>query len=229
MTVDVAFGGMFYVIADAAPLGVRLVPEDARELVRLGEMIKAAAREQLPVSHPDNPEIRDITIAQISGEPMNASSSRRNTVIVSTGTLDWSRPKSWTGVLDRSPCGTGTCAKMATLHAKGKLGFGQDFIHEGILGTTFTGRLIEKSRRGLQSGCSDSFRTGLDYRLCAICCRSRRSVPEWFHGWGYLGLVDVIVSRPAARDPGFTAVGGWRFAAFGQSSLRPARDETKSL
>jgi proline racemase len=148
ITVDVAYGGMFYVIADVEQFGVRLVPDEARELVRIGEMIKAAAREQLPVSHPENPEIRDITIAQLSGEPLHASSSRRNTVIVSTGTLDWSRPGSWTGALDRSPCGTGTCAKMAALHAKGKLPLGQDFVHEGILGTTFTGKLIEETQVG---------------------------------------------------------------------------------
>ena len=65
-----------------------------------------------------------------------------------TGALDWSRPESWTGVLDRSPCGTGTCAAMAVLHAKGKLGLHRDFVHEGILGTTFTGRLIEETRVG---------------------------------------------------------------------------------
>ena len=53
-----------------------------------------------------------------------------------------------TGVLDRSPCGTGTCAKMATLHARGELPLGRDFVHEGILGTTFTGRLVEETRVG---------------------------------------------------------------------------------
>src|SRR5436305_2984433 len=116
--VDVAYGGMFYVIADVAPFGLRLVPEEARDLVRVGEMIKAAAREQLPVAHPENPEIHDITIAQLSDEPVNPGSSRRNTVIVSTGTLDWSRPQSWIGALARSPCGTVTSAKFATLHEK---------------------------------------------------------------------------------------------------------------
>ena len=69
-------------------------------------------------------------------------------VTVSTGALDWSRPSTWTGVIDRSPCGTGTCAKMAVLHAKGQLAVGEDFRHEGILGTVFTGRLIEETRVG---------------------------------------------------------------------------------
>ena len=148
VTVDVAYGGMFYVIADAALLGLRLVSEDAREIVRVAEMIKAAAREQLPVAHPENPAIAGVTIAQISGPPVDPGAHRRNAVVVSTGTLDWSRPSSWTGALDRSPCGTGTCAKMAALHAKGQLALGADFVHEGILGTVFTGRLVEETRVG---------------------------------------------------------------------------------
>jgi len=148
VTVDVAYGGMFYVIADAAPLGFRLTPDEARDIVRVAETIKAAAREQLPVVHPENPGIAGVTIAQISGEPSTPGAHRKNTVVVSTGTLDWSRPERWSGVLDRSPCGTGTCAKMAAMHAKGKLPLDQDFVHEGILGTTFTGRLIEETRVG---------------------------------------------------------------------------------
>jgi proline racemase len=148
VTVDVAYGGMFYVIADAGPLGLRVAPDEARDLVRVAEMIKAAAREQLPVAHPENPGINGVTIAQISAAPTREGVDRKNAVVVSTGALDWSRPASWTGALDRSPCGTGTCAKMATLYAKGKLTLGQDFVHEGILGTTFTGRLIEETRVG---------------------------------------------------------------------------------
>jgi proline racemase len=148
VTVDVAYGGMFYVIADAVKLGLRLAPDEAREIVRLGEMIKAAAREQLPAVHPENPAISGVTIAQLSGPPASAGAAAKNAVVVSTGTLDWNRPSSWTGTLDRSPCGTGTCAKMATLYAKGRLSLGQDFPHEGILGTIFTGRLIRETQVG---------------------------------------------------------------------------------
>jgi len=148
VAVDVAYGGMFYVIAEAAPLGFRLTPDEARDIVRVGEMIKAAAREQLPVKHPENPEIEAITISQLSGSSIKPGVHRRNAVIVSTGELDWGQPASWTGTLDRSPCGTGTSAKMATLYAKKQLGLGQDFVHEGILGTTFTGRLIAQTRVG---------------------------------------------------------------------------------
>jgi proline racemase len=146
LRVDVAWGGMFYVIADAAALGLDIAPGNARELARVGEMIKAAAAHQLPVVHPENDCIRGISIAQLSAP--SANFSRKNTVIVSTGKFDWNNPATWTGALDRSPCGTGTCAKMAVLHAKGQLPLNQDFVHEGILGTTFTGRLIEETRVG---------------------------------------------------------------------------------
>jgi proline racemase len=150
--VDVAWGGMFYVIADAAQFGLTLKPEEAREIVRVGEMVKAAAQEQLPVAHPENPRISGVTIAQLSAPSAKPEVHRRNAVIVSTGKLDWSRPATWTGALDRSPCGTGTCAKMAALHTKGSLPLGQDFVHEGILGTTFTGKLIRETQVGPYKG-----------------------------------------------------------------------------
>ena len=146
--VDIAWGGMFYVIADAAPFGLALTPDEGGEIVRISEMIKAAAQEQLPVVHPDNPEITGPTIAQLSAAPTGPHADRRNAVTVSTGKLDWNRPATWTGVIDRSPCGTGTCAKMAALHAKGALGLNQDFRHEGVLGTVFTGRLVDEARVG---------------------------------------------------------------------------------
>ncbi len=146
--VDVAWGGMFYVIADAAPFGLRLTPDEGRDITRIGELIKAATQEQLPVAHPDNPEIRDVTIAQLSGPPSSPDNHRRNAVIVSTGKLDWDRPSTWTGAIDRSPCGTGTCAKMATLHARGALPLGRPFRHEGVLGTVFTGTLLEETSVG---------------------------------------------------------------------------------
>jgi proline racemase len=148
VTVDVGWGGMFYVIAEAAPLGLSLTPDEGGAIVRAGEMIKAAAAEQLPVVHPDNPGIEGITIAQLWGPATRDDAARRNAVVVSTGRLDWDRPETWTGAIDRSPCGTGTCAAMAVLHAKGRLGLGQDFVHEGILGTTFVGRLVEETRVG---------------------------------------------------------------------------------
>jgi len=111
-------------------------------------MLKAAAREQIPVAHPDHPEISGITIVELTGPPSAPGASGRNTVVVSSGKLDWDRPGSFTGILDRSPCGTGTCARMAVLHARGKLQIGHDFVHEGILGTTWTGRLLRETTVG---------------------------------------------------------------------------------
>jgi proline racemase len=148
VTVDVAWGGMFYVIVEASDLGLTVTPDQGGEIVRLGEMVKAAAREQLPVVHPENPDIKDITIAVVSGPATHPDAHLKNAVVVSSGALDWQRPSTWTGAIDRSPCGTGTCAKMASLHAKGELPLGQDFKHEGILGTIFTGRLLRETQIG---------------------------------------------------------------------------------
>jgi len=147
--VDVAYGGMFYVIADVEQVSLSLRPSQAGDLARVGEMIKAATCEQLaePV-HPENPDIRGVTIGQLSGPPTLPEAHRKNTVIVSTGKLDWDRPSTWTGVLDRSPCGTGTSAKMVAMWAKNELSLDQEFVHEGILGTTFTGKLVRETKLG---------------------------------------------------------------------------------
>jgi proline racemase len=148
VTVDVAWGGMFYAIVEASALGLRLTPDEGRDIVRLGEMVKAAAREQIPVAHPEHPEINGISIVELTAPPTLPGAHGKNTVVVSSGTLDWTRPASFTGVLDRSPCGTGTCAWMAALHARGKLGIGEDYLHEGILGTAWTGRLLRETSVG---------------------------------------------------------------------------------
>jgi hypothetical protein len=127
---------------------LRLTPDEGRDIVRIGEMIKAAAKEQCPIVHPDQPGFDGVTIAQLSGPPLKSDADWQNAVVVSTGELDWNKPSTWTGAIDRSPCGTGTCAKMATLYAKGKLSLNQDFRHAGVLGTVFTGRLVEETRVG---------------------------------------------------------------------------------
>ncbi|HEU0195208.1 MAG TPA: proline racemase family protein [Gaiellales bacterium] len=151
ITVDVAWGGMFYVIAEAAQFGFELTPAEGADITRVTSMLKAAAREQLPVVHPQNAAIRDITIGQLYGPARSPGATRRNAVTVSSGEFDWDRPATWTGVLDRSPCGTGTCAAMAVLHAKGELAIGEDFVHESIVGSLFTGRLVEEAMLGDQA------------------------------------------------------------------------------
>jgi proline racemase len=140
--VDIAWGGMFFAIADGDALGVDLSASNGAEIARVSEMIRAATVEQMPVTHPIHAELTGPTISQLSGRPSNPGAHYRNAVTVSTGALDWARPETWTGALDRCPCGTGTSAKMAVLHARSELSIGEDFVHEGPLGTTFTGRIV---------------------------------------------------------------------------------------
>jgi len=148
VTVDVAYGGMFYAIADATAFGLRLTPDEGRDITRITELIMQASSEQLPVVHPEQPRFAGITIGQLTGPAHDPANSSRNVVTVSSGTVDLTKPTTWTGAIDRSPCGTGTSARMAILHAKGRLRIGEDFRHEGILGTVFTGRLLEETQVG---------------------------------------------------------------------------------
>ena len=143
---------MFYVIVDAASVGLRLEPAHGKQICRLGEMIKIATREQHPVNHPEfdypGPDIivfREPAERRPATAGKPASLRARNAVVMSNGTLDWDRQETWTGMLDRSPCGTGTCAVMAALHARGELRVGEDFVHESIIGTEFVGRLLEET------------------------------------------------------------------------------------
>ena len=149
--VDVGWGGMFYVIADVQQFpGLELKPEHGKEITRVSAMIRQAAIEQLPVAHPDYPGV-GITISQLSGPTDDPRADWKNAVTMPTGPLSWDDPATWTGAIDRCPCGTGTCAKMAVLHAKGELPLHQDFRHQGILGTVFTGSLVGTTRIGEQA------------------------------------------------------------------------------
>ena len=144
VTVDVGWGGMFYVIADVRQFpGLELVPSRAAEITRISSLVLRAAQDQLPVEHPDYPGI-GITISQLSGPPDSSEADRRNAVTVASGPVDFADPSTWTGSVDRCPCGTGTCARMATLHAKGELELNQPFRHEGILGNVYTGELLRE-------------------------------------------------------------------------------------
>jgi proline racemase len=113
-------------------------------------MIKVACREQFPVHHPD-PTIDypgvDILVfrEKATRNEDNSTVHARNTVPMSNNVLDWDKPETWTSMLDRSPCGTGTCAVMAVMHAKGELKTGEAFIHESIVGSIFTGTIVEET------------------------------------------------------------------------------------
>jgi len=138
--VDIAWGGMFFVIAEAARFGLELRPETGAETVRISEALRMAAARELPVVHPENPAITGPTIAQLTAPASRPDAHGKSTVTVSSAGPD-ARPGAASGALDRSPCGTGTCAKLACLHARGLLAPGQDYVNEGPLGTTFTGRI----------------------------------------------------------------------------------------
>lgn len=146
--VDIAWGGMFFVLARAEDLNVSLDGANGGEIVRVSEAIRHAASEQLPVVHPLNPEITGPTITNLWGPPVTKATDGRGAITLSTGAFDPNRPETAKGILDRSPCGTGTCAKMAVLHARGELDLGQDYVNAGPMGTTFTGRIVEKTTIG---------------------------------------------------------------------------------
>lgn len=148
ITVDIAWGGMFFVLAEAAQFGIDPVAENGSDIVRASEAMRAAALARYPVSHPANPALRGPTISALTAPPTDPTTQGRGAITVSSGAYDPARPHALSGALDRSPCGTGTCAKMAVLHAKGLLEVGHDYVNAGPLGTTFTGRIESTTKVG---------------------------------------------------------------------------------
>lgn len=133
---DLAYGGHFYAIVPASAVGLRLLPREASRIVEAGELIRQTIEADLPLVHPERPEAKGLLYVQFFSAPGTPGAPFRNAVVVSPLGLD------------RSPCGTGTSARMASLHARGQLALGQPFSHESILGTLFTGRLVGTSRVG---------------------------------------------------------------------------------
>ena len=134
--IDVAYGGMFFAIVDAAALGFDVQPSEARALAELGEKIRVAARGQLKVVHPLNPDIRGVSIVQFDQPFQGSGKVTRNTCIVAPGRAD------------RSPTGTGTCARMAVLHARGRMRVGDELVHSSVIGSEFRGRIKGEIRVG---------------------------------------------------------------------------------
>ena len=136
ITVDVAYGGMWYAIADAAALGFAIEPSEARDLSLAGERIRAAAREQLHPVHPENPDIAGVSIVQIAEPWQGTGAVSRNAVVVAPGRLD------------RSATGTGLSARMAALHARGLMHIGDTMTHASAIGSTFDGRVDAETEVG---------------------------------------------------------------------------------
>jgi proline racemase len=137
LTVDIAYGGMFYAIADVSRLGFQVVPDEARALAELGESIRHAARAQHPdIVHPGNPDIAGVSIVQLNTPFEGAGGSSRNACIVAPGRCD------------RSPTGTGLSARLAVLHARGLLKIGDAYAHTSIIGSRFEGRIVGETEVG---------------------------------------------------------------------------------
>jgi len=132
---DIAFGGNFYAIVDVDKLGIEFDRANKNAIMAAGLAISAAINEQDIPLHPGNPEIRGCHHVYMAAPGSTAQHSRHAMVITP-------------GMFDRSPCGTGTSARMAQLHARGELDLHTDFINESFIGTRFTGRLIEQGSLG---------------------------------------------------------------------------------
>ena len=131
VTYDMAFGGNFYALVSAASVGVEPVPANAERLIAHGLKIADAINQAALPVHPVDDAIRGCKHVVFHAPGSNGADARNATAI---------HP----GWLDRSPCGTGTSARMAALHARGELPIGQEFVNESVIGGRFTGRLVEE-------------------------------------------------------------------------------------
>jgi proline racemase len=129
---DLAFGGNFYALVDAASVGLTPEPEQAQALIDTGLAIMAAINAARPPVHPEDDRIRGCHHVVLHAPGDGGADAKAATSI---------HP----GWLDRSPCGTGTSARLAQLHARGALATGSDFVNESVIGTRFTGRVIEET------------------------------------------------------------------------------------
>ncbi|MFT7899403.1 4-hydroxyproline epimerase [Tenacibaculum ascidiaceicola] len=133
ITFDVAYGGNYYAIVDPQKNFSGVHDFTASKIIQYSQVIRDRINEKYPnmFIHPENDTIRDVTHMLWTGNPIDPTSSGRNAVFYGDKAID------------RSPCGTGTSARLAQLYAKGKLQLGEEFIHESFIGSKFIGR-VEK-------------------------------------------------------------------------------------
>jgi proline racemase len=135
LRLDLAFGGNFFAILPAAAAGLEVDEVAARDLIDAGLRIMAAVNESGPPVHPEQPKITGCHHVILHADGRDGADGRSATAV---------HP----GWLDRSPCGTGTSARMAQLHARGEFALGDAFVHESVIGTRFTGRLVGETDAG---------------------------------------------------------------------------------
>lgn len=135
LTFDVAYGGNYYAIVDPQKNFGGVHNFTAAQIVQYSKVVRERINKKYPdmFIHPEDPTIRDVSHMQWTGDPLDPTSSGRNAVFYGDKAID------------RSPCGTGTSARMAQLNAKGKLKMGEDFIHESFIGSKFIGRVVEET------------------------------------------------------------------------------------
>ena len=138
LTFDVAYGGNFYAIIDPQENYTDLSEFTADQIVSFSQELRVKINKQYrnQFIHSENPTIKNVTHLLWTGKPLKETSDGRNAVFYGDKAID------------RSPCGTGTSARMAQLHAKGKLRQGEPFIHESYIGSTFEGRIEEETKVG---------------------------------------------------------------------------------
>jgi 4-hydroxyproline epimerase len=129
LTVDVAYGGNFYAIVDPQKNFRDMADHSAAEMVAWSPVVRQRINDAYTIAHPENPAIAGVSHILWTGAPTAAGADARNAVFYGDKAID------------RSPCGTGTSARMAQLHAKGKLSVGDTFTHESIIGSLFHGRI----------------------------------------------------------------------------------------
>ncbi|TIP60485.1 MAG: 4-hydroxyproline epimerase [Mesorhizobium sp.] len=131
ISVDVAYGGNFYAIVEPQKNYRDMADHSAGDLIAWSPVVRQRLNEKYAFVHPENPGIDRLSHILWTGTPTDSLADARNAVFYGDKAID------------RSPCGTGTSARMAQLHAKGKLGTGDEFVHESIIGSLFKGR-VEK-------------------------------------------------------------------------------------
>jgi proline racemase len=136
ITYDLAFGGAYYAFVSAAQVGLECRPEDTSGLIQAGMAIKRAVMAQRPIEHPVEPDLGFLYGTIFIGPPAASGAHSRNVCIFAEGEVD------------RCPTGTGVSARLAIHHARGELGVGQTIEIESILGTRFSGRILDTTRFG---------------------------------------------------------------------------------
>ncbi|WP_262273676.1 4-hydroxyproline epimerase [Microvirga yunnanensis] len=136
LTVDVAYGGNFYAIVEPQPLYSDLANINPSDVLRWSPKLREAFNARYQIAHPENPSINRLTHVLWTGKAQTPEGTARNAVFYGDKAID------------RSPCGTGTSARMAHLAARDQLHEGEAFVHESIIGSTFTGRIEGRAKVG---------------------------------------------------------------------------------